>query len=82
MGSVANFLRAFASGPNLRQIGTTNEQQGVSVTVNFKGAHYPKSVILHAVFFYVRYVLVVHRSRLWNRCLESTETRLLTLNAF
>ena len=45
-GSVANFLPAFASCPNLRQIGTTNEQQGISVTVNFKGAHYPKSVIL------------------------------------
>jgi len=23
--------------------------------VDFKGAHFPKSVILHAVFFYVRY---------------------------
>ena len=23
--------------------------------VNFKGAHFPKSVILYAVFFYVRY---------------------------
>ena len=35
----------------------TNEQQGISVTVNFKGAHYPKSVILYAVFFYVRYAV-------------------------
>ena len=25
------------------------------MTVNFKGAHFPKSVILYAVFFYVRY---------------------------
>jgi len=25
------------------------------MTVDFKGAHFPKSVILHAVFFYVRY---------------------------
>ena len=24
--------------------------------IDFKGSHYPKSVILHAVFFYVRYV--------------------------
>jgi putative transposase len=23
--------------------------------ISFKGAHYPKDVILHAVFFYVRY---------------------------
>ena len=26
------------------------------MTVNFKGAHFPKSVILYAVFFYVRSV--------------------------
>ncbi len=51
------FLRAFALGSNLRQTVTTNKQQDVSVTVNFKGAHYPKSVILHAVFFYVRYAV-------------------------
>lgn len=25
--------------------------------IAFKGVHYPKSVILHAVFFYVRYVV-------------------------
>lgn len=25
------------------------------MTVDFKGSHYPRSVILHAVFFYVRY---------------------------
>lgn len=25
------------------------------MTVNFKGTHFPKSVILHAVFFYGRY---------------------------
>lgn len=25
------------------------------MTVDFKGAHFPKSVILYAVFFYVRY---------------------------
>jgi len=25
--------------------------------IDFKGAHYPKSVILHAVFFYVRYAV-------------------------
>jgi len=27
------------------------------MAVNFKGAHYPKDVILHAVFFYVRYAV-------------------------
>jgi len=25
------------------------------MTVDFKGIHFPKSVILHAVFFYIRY---------------------------
>lgn len=30
------------------------------MTVDFKGVHFPKSVILHAVFFYVRY-LVTYR---------------------
>ncbi len=25
------------------------------MAVDFKGAHFPKSVIVHAVFFYVRY---------------------------
>ena len=25
--------------------------------IDFKGVHYPKSVILHAVFFYVRYAV-------------------------
>lgn len=27
------------------------------VAINFKGSHYPKSVILYAVFFYVRYAV-------------------------
>jgi putative transposase len=27
------------------------------VTIDFKGIHYPKDVILHAVFFYVRYAV-------------------------
>lgn len=29
-------------------------------TVDFKGAHFPKSVILYAVFFYVRYSVSYH----------------------
>lgn len=27
------------------------------MTADFKGSHYPKSVILYAVFFYVRYAV-------------------------
>ena len=27
------------------------------MTIDFKGTHYPKDVILHAVFFYVRYAV-------------------------
>ena len=27
------------------------------MTIDFKGIHYPKDVILHAVFFYVRYAV-------------------------
>ena len=25
--------------------------------ISFKGAHYPKDIILHAIFFYVRYAV-------------------------
>ena len=28
--------------------------------IDFKGAHYPKDVIVHAVFFYVRYAVSYH----------------------
>jgi putative transposase len=27
------------------------------MVIDFKGVHYPKAVILHAVFFYVRYAV-------------------------
>lgn len=27
------------------------------MTIDFKGSHYPRSVILYAVFFYVRYAV-------------------------
>ena len=27
------------------------------MTIDFKGSHYPKNVILYAVFFYVRYAV-------------------------
>ena len=28
------------------------------MTIDFKGSHYPKDVILHAVFFYVLYAVL------------------------
>jgi putative transposase len=31
--------------------------QEVVDVIAFKGVHYPKSVILHAVFFYLRYAV-------------------------
>ena len=31
------------------------ESEHPTVTIDFKGNHFPKSVILYAVFFYVRY---------------------------
>ena len=31
------------------------EGESLTVKINFKGNHFPKSVILFAVFFYVRY---------------------------
>jgi len=27
------------------------------MAIDFRGVHYPKAVILHAVFFYVRYAV-------------------------
>ena len=27
------------------------------MAIEFKGVHYPKAVVLHAVFFYVRYAV-------------------------
>jgi putative transposase len=27
------------------------------MAIDFKGAHYPKAVIVHTVFFYVRYAV-------------------------
>ncbi len=29
----------------------------VRTVIDFKGVHYPKAVILHAVFFYLRYAV-------------------------
>lgn len=49
-GSVANFL--VPACPRICQ-----RCQGACGVIDFKGVHYPKSVILHAVFFYVRYAV-------------------------
>jgi putative transposase len=37
--------------------------------INFKGTHYPKDVILYAVFFYVRYAVSYRdlEERMWER---------------
>ena len=37
--------------------------------IEFKGVHYPKSVILHAVFFYLRYAVSYRK-----RCADHTVT--------
>jgi transposase-like protein len=29
------------------------------MAIDFKGAHYPKAVIVHAVFFYVRSIVIL-----------------------
>ena len=34
-----------------------NRRAEFSIMVDFKGSHYPKDVILYAVFFYVRYAV-------------------------
>jgi len=35
--------------------------RALTVSDDFKGSHYPKSVILYAVFFYVRYGVRQHK---------------------
>jgi len=48
-------FRSFVYGLILRHGSQTSKQQVYRMSVDFKGAHYPKSVILYAVYFYVRY---------------------------
>jgi len=52
MGSAANFSvsRRWPICQRYQEVG-----RGACNVIDFKGVHYPKSVILHAVFFYVRY---------------------------
>ncbi|ABQ60173.1 transposase [Brucella ovis ATCC 25840] len=37
------------------------------MAIDFKGAHFPKNVILYAVFFYVRYPSAVSQIFDWTR---------------
>lgn len=50
-GSVANF----SSLLNYMPVIVNNRVRWKRMVVDFKGTHFPKSVILHAIFFYVRY---------------------------
>jgi len=56
VGSVANLLTAFRFERQLLCRAGYKRREDNSGMIDFKGSHYPKSVILHAVFFYVRYV--------------------------
>nr|WP_255613899.1 hypothetical protein [Pseudogemmobacter faecipullorum] len=53
-GSVAKFLVSSTTFDMPLFSGSWGEARGV---IEFKGVHYPKSVILYAVFFYVRYAV-------------------------
>ena len=48
-GSVANFVQMTYMRPS--------KTAKVSVVISFKGSQFPRDVILHAVFFYVRYAV-------------------------
>jgi putative transposase len=56
-GSVANFsgFHPVQHWSNAWRSGEADRQ--VRTVIDFKGVHYPKAVILHAVFFYVRYAV-------------------------
>ena len=54
-GSVANFVRSIAGLARLVQVPSWWRNAREHKMISFKGAHYPKSVMLYAVFFYVRY---------------------------
>lgn len=41
----------------LQMISADAMNSGVGKMIDFKGVHYPKSVILHVVFFNVRYAV-------------------------
>ena len=56
-GSVANFsgFHAVQHWSNAWRSGEADRR--VRTVIDFKGVHYPKAVILHAVFFYIRYAV-------------------------
>ena len=59
-GSVANFACEFALDRYIvimRHRLIKSDKRWPFMTIDFKGAHDPKGVILHAVFFYVRYAV-------------------------
>ena len=52
-GSVANFVPTCQVKLSFGSACSKLQEQ--TVTISFKGAHFPKEVILYAVFFYLRY---------------------------
>ncbi len=47
----------FHSGPSWNMLLQRTAGGEPFMTIDFKGAHYPKAVIVHAVYFYVRYAV-------------------------
>jgi putative transposase len=57
VGSVVNFS-GFHLNPDGAMLGSPREaDRRVRTVIDFKRVHYPKAVILHAVFFYARYAV-------------------------
>ena len=56
-GSVANFFASSLIGDVAEQGRKKRLRELGRMAIDFKGVHYPKAVILHAVFFYVRYAV-------------------------
>jgi hypothetical protein len=58
VGSVANFLPDLQPVWSCHRSGPTmSSRLSFPIMVDFKGSHYPKQLILYAVFFYVRYAI-------------------------
>jgi hypothetical protein len=57
LGSVAKFLGLFLRWKYNTGFHWNDAKETGGTMVDFKGAHYPKDVIVHAVFFYVRYAV-------------------------
>jgi putative transposase len=50
-------MGGFYSGPVVGYLFAKSCMREPFMVIDFKGAHYPKAVIVHAVFFYVRYAV-------------------------